>query len=221
MARSICCSSVQTTRIRLGEALVAAGFDENGGLDDDDSMRIGRDDLPINSLLAADHRRVNQGVEGAKPIRISEDPSCQPFAVDVPGRRRAPPGRTFHHRRIGLSAGQQNLMTQLVRLDQVTAERRQGWPTKLLPLASPPVKPDFQHRPASRAFAPADPLCSAISMAMVSGPTPPGHGRVCAARLRAMSPRMHIADQHAALAVEYIQAFGHMRGKCGPPSARR
>src|SRR5690242_6621137 len=85
----------------------------------------------INQLaLAPEHMRMYQLVELFQTLRVSEYLLRQPFPVNGAVLAEDFGSEFAHHVRIGLAAGEQNLMAQLIGLDQVTAKGRQRFADK-------------------------------------------------------------------------------------------
>src|SRR5262249_32125285 len=100
-----------------------------------------------------------------------ENQFAEGVAIDEAVGIEDPHPKLADHRVVRFGAGKQNLVTQLVRFDQVTSEITQGVPDEALAAGQAAREPYAEHKRCSAARTVLD-----MSMAMVSGPTPPGTG---------------------------------------------
>ncbi len=81
------------------------------------------------------------------------------------------------HGSVGIAAGRENLVADLIGLDEETSQSHELLRHKTLAAGQASGQPDFQHEaPPAWRLRSAEATVFAINMAMVSGPTPPGTG---------------------------------------------
>src|SRR5690242_15069128 len=127
---------------------------------------------------------MHQTVERGQTVGLIEDFGRQALPVDGAVRVQNASPELPDHIRIGLAAGKKHFVAELIGLDQVTPQCRQSLADKSLAAGQTSGQTNFQHTAASRTpmRRSADPMVLTMSIAMVSGPTPPGTGVYAPAR---------------------------------------
>src|SRR5215469_5464954 len=162
------------------KSLITSSFNQNRRRDNYDGMRVPGFDLGDHAGLPRPDRRMHQFVQFLKQRRLVENKRSQLAPIDALFRRENASAEFADYRVIGLPIGQQHLMTELVGFNEMTAEIGQCMSHETLAAGQTSGEPYPEHTCCSAA-------CTVllISIAMVSGPTPPGTGVYALASSRA------------------------------------
>ena len=117
---------------------------------------------------------MHQAVQLRQPVRPFEHLRRQPGPVDRAIRRQHTRPELADHGVVRLRARHQHLVPKLIGLDQVAAEVRQRLSHEALAGGQSARQPYAKHAFLSSRSAAS--MVFTMSMAMVSGPTPPGTG---------------------------------------------
>src|ERR1035441_1528156 len=153
--------------------LVASRLDQDGRFHHRDSPRLARPELRHQLVFPANYCRMHQAVQPLQPLRRSEHQRRQRAPLDSPLSVQDLAPKFPHHLRVCFSARIERRVSQLIRLNQEATARRQRLAHEGLAASQSPREANLQHIPGRRSAAA---TVLAISMAMVSGPTPPGTG---------------------------------------------
>ena len=118
---------------------------------------------------------MHQPVQSVQPLRFTERLCGQPPPIDLAVGSQNTPAELGKYCLISLSRRKQHLMAELIGLNQVTAQVRQRLTDKTFPGSEPTGQAHFQHS-GSYSLLSADSTVFTMSIAIVSGPTPPGTG---------------------------------------------
>src|SRR5712692_1235618 len=163
-------------------------FDEQSGLDHADGVRRGALERGEILVVRRQHMGMNNRIEPRQAREVGEDNRCQFRAVHAAVGRQYPAAKFPHHVLEGRAARLDESVGNLIGFKDVTAEFAQHPRDSGLSCPDPARQPHAQHQGwtatallicARRSRAAFTVLL--ISMAMVSGPTPPGTGVIAPA----------------------------------------
>src|SRR5579885_3489837 len=152
---------------------VAAGFDQDGRFHHHNSFWISGLEFGDQLVLPPNDSGMDQGIQAGQSFRVIENNSGE-FAPVESAVRAENAGTELAQRRLkSRASGGQSFMPEFVGPNQVTPEGCQSVADEALTAGQASRESDLQHTPRRRS---ADSTVLAISIAMVSGPTPPGTG---------------------------------------------
>ncbi len=179
------------------QLLVKSSFNQQSGLHHRDGVRIASFDGGELANLLCKNWRVHNGVQTREALWISEHDGAKLRPVDEIIRREDAASKFANHCVVSFASGLDHPVRDLVRFEDVAAEFAKHRDHRGLPSGDPSGQADAQHQglaaatPALRATAsvgiapalrrPAAFTVLLISMAIVSGPTPPGTGVIAPA----------------------------------------
>lgn len=150
---------------------VTASLHQYGSFRDGDALGMSPGELLLQPVNAGAYVRVHQGVKLFEPLGVVKNLSRQtaPFYGAI--RRQDFLAKLENNSVIGFAAGFLHLTTQFVGVNDPASEFRQDSRDECLTAGQSAGEPYAEHACCS-----ASPTVFDISMAIVSGPTPPGTG---------------------------------------------
>jgi hypothetical protein len=154
---------------------VGADFDQDGRFDYDHGLRIGGADFLFDRLLQAMHGGMHDRIQLFQALSIAEDKRSETATVDAAIGIQNLAAELPNYRREGFPVGGQGLVAEVVRMNEVGSQALQRFSDEGFAAREAAGESYAEGARHARRLSAAA-MVFIMSIAMVSGPTPPGTG---------------------------------------------